>query len=166
MSAFRRYAEHGELTVGVIGGFLLAALVLVLQNPTNFETFGKPYVDVLLFVMATGVFSSFFGTTVWSFIAATEPEENIAEMNNFALTMTSVTDAMLLFTIPLLILPFYWPLGIAVGAVGFGIFTFQSCLSYRAHQYSLAHPVVGHRRTEGGQSGESESENDINRKQS
>ena len=137
-SAYGRFAEHGELTLGVFGGFLLAALVLVLQNRTNFETLGEPYFEALIFIMSVGIFSSIFGSSTWSFIAAQTPNEKKREtgLNRYALFMTSLTTVMLLFAIPMLVAPFNLALGILIWVIGFLMFGVQFYLSSKEASHS------------------------------
>ena len=115
LESLEQFAQHGELVIGVIGGFLLAALVLVLQKPTGFmnkaEGLGHSYVGGLVLIIAVGVISSVFASTVWSFVAS---EKHSGAVKFFGLAMTSLTLAMIAFAIPMMVIPFDWQIGITI----------------------------------------------------
>ena len=120
--------------LGVLGGFLLAALVLVIQNPIDFGGKGSAYISILEGFMGIGVLSSMCGSVAWSFIAS---EPHSRETKRFAAIMTSTTMATLLFTVPMLIFPTNPPTGFCVGVFGFGFFGWEYLVSQQSPEVSV-----------------------------
>ncbi len=103
--------------MGFLGAIVFTALVLVLQSEDNFKKpvgpiSGTDYLGLLISVLAITCVLSIVGSLALATSTSGHPSKNLSR---FSVLLVGLAFSGVLFTLPMLILPFDWRVALMVG---------------------------------------------------